>query len=357
MLNLIRTHIGLVAVSAAAGLLLPVFAGAETPAGATHEPIEQPPAALLDGIPWAVCYSGFHTGQRPGQADPSEAEILEDLRLLSRDGNFRLLRLYDSRENSATALRLIETHRLDVKVLLGAWLGAEMSSPNCAWRKEPYPEAELAANRRANAEEVARAIALANRYPAIVAAVAVGNECLVDWNDHCVPVDAMIGYVRQVKRAVAQPVTAADNFAAWVLHGAPLAREVDFVSVHTYAQWEGKDIGEAMPCTIANLQAVRDALPHSRLAITEAGWATLASEFGPRASEENQRRYYRELRTWAGRMNITTFFFEAFDEDWKGNPSNPLGAEKHWGLFTKERKPKLVVRDLYPDPMAAPVGK
>ena len=41
-------------------------------------------------------------------------------------------------------------------------------------------------------------------------------------------------------------------------------------------------------------------------------------------------------------MNITTFFFEAFDEDWKGDDKEPLGAEKHWGLFTQDRKPKLV---------------
>ena len=43
-------------------------------------------------------------------------------------------------------------------------------------------------------------------------------------------------------------------------------------------------------------------------------------------------------------MNITTFFFEAFDEDWKGETSNPLGAEKHWGLFTVDRKPKQVMQ-------------
>jgi hypothetical protein len=44
-------------------------------------------------------------------------------------------------------------------------------------------------------------------------------------------------------------------------------------------------------------------------------------------------------------MNITTFFFEAFDEDWKGD-ENPLGAEKHWGLFTVQRRPKLALQDL-----------
>jgi exo-beta-1,3-glucanase (GH17 family) len=38
------------------------------------------------------------------------------------------------------------------------------------------------------------------------------------------------------------------------------------------------------------------------------------------------------------------FFFEAFDEPWKGDPGNPRGAEKHWGLFKVDRTPKQVMR-------------
>jgi exo-beta-1,3-glucanase (GH17 family) len=40
----------------------------------------------------------------------------------------------------------------------------------------------------------------------------------------------------------------------------------------------------------------------------------------------------------------TVFFFEAFDEPWKGDPNNPMGAEKHWGVFNVDRTPKEVVR-------------
>lgn len=344
---------------ASAAALLPNSAAAAEPAPEANavRPIQQQPNALLGGVTNAICYSGFRTGQYPGKLNPSDREILEDLQILSRNGNFALIRLYDARENSEAALRLIETHHLKLKVLLGAWLAAEIDSTSCAWRKESYPKEELVRNRRENGEEVDRVIRLANRFPRTVLAVGVGNECLVEWNDHRVPVETMIRYVRKVKQAITQPVTVADNFAAWVEHGPVLARELDFVSVHTYAQWEGKDLDEAMPFTIANLQAVRDALPHSRLVITEAGWASVATEFGPRASPEKQQRYYEALNAWAAQMNLTTFFFEAFDEDWKGNPTDPLGAEKHWGLFTVDRKPKLVMRALYPDLKPAPVAK
>ena len=86
------------------------------------------------------------------------------------------------------------------------------------------------------------------------------------------------------------------------------------------------------------------ALPGKPIAILEAGWATVAEEFSEHASEENQLRYYAEMHGWASAANITVFFFEAFDEPWKGDPDAPLGAEKHWGLFNVDRTPKLVLQ-------------
>ena len=95
------------------------------------------------------------------------------------------------------------------------------------------------------------------------------------------------------------------------------------------------------------MQKVRDALPESQLVITEAGWATIATEFGERASEEKQLQYYKSLERWAREVNIITFFFEAFDENWKGDPNSPYGAEKNWGLYDVERRPKVAARKLF----------
>ena len=329
-------------------------------AAAQDAAIQQQPSALLGGQVSAVCYSGYRAGQHPdrgeGAVNPSEQEILEDLQILLRDTPFRLIRLYDAGVNSEAVLRLIEEHDLPFRVLLGAWLSAEVSNPNCPWRPEPYPEEELAANRRANATEIGRAIRLARTHPETVVAVAVGNETLVEWTDHMVPLESVIRYVHTVKAAIDQPVTVADNYEWWAQQGQQLADELDFVSVHTYPIWEGRDIDAGLAYTIENLQRVRGALPEAQLVITEAGWATTASEFGRRASEENQLRYYRELCAWAGKVNITTFFFEAFDESWKGDPANPLGAEKHWGLYFEDRRPKLAIRSLSAEERT-PAGK
>lgn len=40
------------------------------------------------------------------------------------------------------------------------------------------------------------------------------------------------------------------------------------------------------------------------------------------------------------------FYFLTFDGPWKGSP-DVLEPEKHWGLFTVDRKPKAVMQDIY----------
>ncbi len=314
----------------------------------THHSMKQAPAALLAGEAVAVSYSGFRQGQHPDRGDgainPSDQEVLEDLEILVRHG-FRLIRLYDSGDNTRTALELIRKHDLPMKVLLGIWLDAEISNhEGCPWLEEPIPAAKLAANVVKNSAEIERGIELARRYGDIVVAVNVGNEALVDWNDHMVPLEKVIAYVRRVKAAVDQPVTVADNYLWWARYGAPLAAEVDFLGVHIYPVWEGKTIDEALAFTVENVEAVRAALPGKPIAVLEAGWPTVASEFGDAASEQNQARYYGELRRWAAETNTTVFLFEAFDEPWKGNPDDPLGAEKHWGLFNVDRTAKAAIK-------------
>ena len=308
---------------------------------------EATPVDIEDGV-MAVAYSGFREGQHPdrgaGAVLPSLGEIEEDLEILVGEG-FELIRLYDCQENSAMVLQVIRDRGLPIKVMLGVWLSAELSNHDrCPWLTSPIPEATLAENRRRNELEVAAAIELASAYPGIVVAINVGNEALVDWTDHLVPVDRVLEYVRRLRAAVPQALTVAENYDWWARHGAVLARELDFVGVHSYALWEGREVEQALAHTQANVDAVRAGLPGARIAILEAGWATTASEFGSRASEDAQARYFEEMGRWAAASGVTVFFFEAFDEPWKGDPGNPAGAEKHWGLFFEDRTPKAALR-------------
>jgi exo-beta-1,3-glucanase (GH17 family) len=331
-------------------ILLAVAAGCggdrrESPREATN--VRLLPAAWLGGETRAVSYSGFREGQHPdrgsGAVNPGEAQILEDLGILVRDG-FRLIRMYDSRENTRTTLELIRRHDLPLRVLLGVWLDAELSNhEGCPWLEEPIPADKLAANVVANREEVLRGIALANEYQDVVVAVAVGNEALEAWTDHLVPLGQVIAYVRQVRAAVRQPVTVANSYAWWRDHGATLAMEVDFLGAHSYPLFEQQTIDTALPFLARGIEETRAALPGRPLMVLEAGWPTTSSEYPDQASEANQRRHYRELMEWAVANETTVFFFEAFDEPWKGNPDDPLAAEKHFGLYRVDRKSKEAI--------------
>ena len=295
------------------------------------------------GIPFgdAICYSGYRENQSPAtETYPSYDEVCEDLRLLVP--TWRYLRVYDCSRHAELVLDAIRTEGFDLRVMLGANMRAEVSNPLCPW-DATFSDAQLAANRAANGEEIDRLIALATRHPEIVFSVSVGNEATVEWTDHLVPVEHLIAYVRRVKQTVAQPVTFCENYVPWTTKLAPLAAELDFLSVHTYPVWEYQSIETALDYTQQNYRSVADHYPDRPVVITEAGWTTGSNGRGIEpwnASQELQAEYVRQLLAWSREHEILTFVFEAFDEPWKGSP-DPMEPEKHWGVYTVERQPKL----------------
>lgn len=310
--------------------------------------LPQLPSDLIGGEHWALSYSGFREGQHPDRGDgaknPSEAQIIEDLEILSNE-KVKLIRMYDCDTNTKMTLEVIRKYNFPMKVLLGIWLDAEISNhEGCGWLTEPIPESQLAENRIKNQLEVKTAIELANEYNDVVIAINVGNEALVSWNDHMMSEKRVIQFVREVKANIQQPVTVAETHYWWRDYGANLAKELDFLGVHIYPLWEGEGIDNGMPFTIEGIEKVVQALPEAKIAILEAGWATTANEFGERANETNQKLYYDTFKKWSEANNVTVFFFEAFDEPWKGNDDAPNAAEKNWGLFFENRTPKLVLQ-------------
>ncbi len=292
----------------------------------------------------AICYSGYREGQSPAKRIyPTEAQVLEDLRLLAP--RFHHLRMYDCSPHVQMTLALIQKHRLPFKVMIGAYLAAEASNPKCPWGGT-YDDDVLVRNRRENQVQLAKAIMLANKYPDIVSSVSAGNEATVEWTDHLVPVEHVIQYVRTLRAGVKQPVTFCENYVPWQSFLEPLAAEVDFISLHTYPEWEQKKLDTALSYTEQNYDSVAKRYPGKKVVITEAGWATRSNGRGipvENANEAFQKQYIEELTAWTAKRNILTFVFEAFDEPWKGS-DHPDEPEKHWGLYTVDRKPKPVLR-------------
>ena len=279
---------------------------------------------------YAISYSGYREGQNPQKfIYPTQEEVKEDLKILEK--NWRLIRVYGSDQHSSDVLEVIRREKINLNVMLGIWIDGE-----------PGHEAD-------NQAQIQKGIELANNYPDVVIAVNVGNEILVNWSDHKIPEEKAIEYVRQVKQAVSVPVTVADDFAFWRERGAKLAEEVDFVTMHTYPIWGGRDIDTGLEVTIEHYESVKNALPDKKIIIGEAGWATytVGELHAPKAGDEQKQKiYFNQLMNWAKENNVIVFFFEAFDEPWKG-----LGTEGHWGLFTEGRKAKPAMQELYPELM------
>lgn len=297
----------------------------------------------------AICYSGFRADHNPGIGSyPSYDEVKEDLLILQQQ--WRYLRLYDVDPHAETVIEVIDKEGLDIKLMLGAYIEAEMNNLGCPWGGGTYSEAQLAENRVRNQAKIDKLIALANQYPAMIDSLSAGNEATVDWTDHYVSVERVVEYVRQIKAACRQPVTFCENYVPWLTKLEPLAEAVDFISIHTYPVWEYKHIHEALEYTCANYGVVAEKYPEKQIVITEAGWTTNSNGRGIEATnvcEDRQKQYYEELIEWSEKEQVLTFVFEAFDELWKGS-DDPMEPEKHWGLFTIDRKPKRVMLSHYP---------
>lgn len=291
-----------------------------------------------------ICYSGYREGQKPGGEIPSYDQVKEDLLLLSKYWTY--LRLFDCDEHSKTVIEVIKNEGLNFKVMLGAYIVAEQNNFNCPWDGGVYPLPQLKKNRILNQKKIDQLIDFANTYPDIIFSLSVGNEACVDWTDHYVPEEKVVEYVNKVKSKAKQPVTFCENYAPWTGKLEALAAAVDFISIHTYPVWEYKNIDEALAYTQENYRSVADKYPDKPVVITEAGWTTQSNGKGIEPSNVNedlQKIYFDNLMKWVKRNQVLTFFFEAFDEDWKGAPE-PLEPEKHWGLFNIDRSSKRAVK-------------
>jgi exo-beta-1,3-glucanase (GH17 family) len=309
----------------------------------------------------SINYSPYRTSRNEtelGKEVITPANVLQDLRLIQATG-IGSIRLFSSRAFARTVLEVIRDNNLDLKVQLGTY---------------PNPITGLAAEAD-NIAELDAGIALANAFPTIVVAVSVGNETMVEWSTHKVPVADMARYIKRVRSAIKQPVTTNDNFLFWASVPPAIAEVVDYAAVHTYPfldtfynpsawDWRQKNASaEQRAQTMINasiaeaksqFELARQGLAslnlgHLPMVIGETGWAAVDTPGGPtlnlRAHPVNQKMYFDALQTWAqeGRRDVqgpkAIFLFQAFDEPWKQ-------GDDGWGLFNKDRQARYAVKSL-----------
>jgi exo-beta-1,3-glucanase (GH17 family) len=315
----------------------------------------------------AVNYSPFRTATTVGDSTKptdisneiiTDEMVLQDLNLLQNAG-FGLIRIFNSDTQVAeTVLRVIgnPANKLDLKVYLGMWMAG-------------YNDA-------GNKQQMALGVALANSYPNIVVAVSVGNESMVNWSDHRMDAKVLAANLATVRSQIKQPVTTDDNWAYYASADRAVLDTIDFAAVHTYVmvdthylpvaqQWNWKQLNEtdltqraakmmdaAMSATKSDYAAARNFLDSKGytampIVIGETGWMNKDPGSGWYkflAHPVNQKMYFERLTGWANEGKTGTgpknvFYFEAFDEQWKG-------SDDGWGLFNKNREARYAVQSL-----------
>jgi exo-beta-1,3-glucanase (GH17 family) len=333
----------------------------------------------------AISYGGYRGPSREQQ--PSIDQIKEDLLLMHAQG-FRVLRTYDVHhkfaENTLESIRQLQEvdGSFEMYVMLGAWIDCENSftdSPN-----HNQEDAE------GNTKEINEVVRLANKYPEIVKIIAVGNESMVHWASSYFVLPGVIlkwvNYLQDLKSSEALPknlwITSSDNFASWGGGGSEYHNEdlnslieaVDYISVHTYpfhdthynpVFWKLEDksllenkldaIHHAMKKSVEyqyeQYQSVKSYIESigvtKAIHIGETGWSSVATDLygddGTHAADEYKQAIYFNLTTELCKsLQISCFYFSAFDEPWKDS-SNEFGSENHFGLFTVEGKAKYAL--------------
>ena len=334
----------------------------------------------------AISYGGYRSSTR--EVQPSLEELKEDIRILHAMG-IRILRTYNLQlPHSPNILRAIKEIQdtdtnFEMYVMLGTWIDCEG-----AWT-DRQPNHDIG-DQENNTSEIAKAISLANQYPGIVKIIAVGNEAMVHWATSYFVKPAVIlkwvTYLQEQKAKGNLPnslwITSSDNFASWG-GGSPeyqnedlekLIAAVDYISVHTYPfhdthynanfwlvpHQESSDtknkiieaaMQRALKYAVDQYQSVKKYSTSLGLEkpihIGETGWATSSNGFygsnGSSAADQyKQALYYKLMREWSTKNNISCFFFEAFDEQWKDS-NNRNGSENHFGLLTLDGRAKYAL--------------
>jgi len=335
----------------------------------------------------AISFGSFRELSR--DVEPTIPQLKEDLRILSAMG-IKLLRTYNvylqEVPNLLKAITEIKEQDPDFEMylMMGAWIDAKNARTDSVDHSQ---ESER------NAEEIERAVALANQYPDIVKIIAVGNEAMVKWATSYYVEPGIIlkwvNYLQDLKEQGELPeslwITSSDNFASWgggdseyhVDELNQLIEAVDFISMHTYPMHDthyNPDFWGVRPDeeNLSDLEKIDAAMLRAReyainqyesvvnymqslgidkpVHVGETGWATQSNEHygntGSRATDEYKSAiYYNHMRDWTNNAGITCFYFEAFDEQWK-DAANPLGSENHFGLINLKAEAKYMLWDL-----------
>jgi exo-beta-1,3-glucanase (GH17 family) len=275
----------------------------------------------------SLSYAPFRDGHDPMlEIFPNEKQLDEDLALMGQVTHN--IRTYASAEGTMPLIPdLAKKHGLTM--LQGSWLGASKGD-------DAIKTAKLKAK---NELEIAELIRSANEHPDVVKRVLVGNEVLLRGD---LEPEELIDYIRQVKRAVKQPVSYADVWSMYMKYP-ELIKEVDFITIHILPYWEDEPISVTdAPAHIERIykQVKKEAdsiAPNKPILIGESGWPSGGKQRGLSVpSVLNEAQFIRAFIKVATDNNFDYNIVEAFDQPWKAAFEGTIGAK--WGLYDSSRQ-------------------
>jgi exo-beta-1,3-glucanase (GH17 family)/cellulose synthase/poly-beta-1,6-N-acetylglucosamine synthase-like glycosyltransferase len=257
-----------------------------------------------------LAFTPFHRGETPeANIYPSDAEIRGDLAKVSAITGH--IRTYSLSGSLADIPRLAAAYPL--QITLGAWIDK---------------------NQQADQQEVKRLIETANANPN-VERVLVGNEVTFRGD---IPVQTLIGYIKEAKASVHVPVSTAEQWWVWLKHP-ELAASVDYITIHLLPYWEGLPIDDALRYSMDRLDQVQRAYPGKHIVIGEVGWPSNGVAIGgAQASLVNQALFLRKFFNIAREKHLDYYVMEAFDQPFK--TSFEGRAAGYWGMFDLDRNAK-----------------
>ena len=264
-----------------------------------------------DGKISSFSFAPFREGQSPlTKVYPTTDQIDADLSLLASQTH--TIRTYASLDGMEGVPALARKYGL--KMIQGAWIGIDP---------------------KGNQAEVDQLIKSANENPDVIKRVIVGNEVLLRGE---LEPDQLLQYIRQVKRAIKQPVSYADVWSFYMRYP-EIAKEVDYFTVHILPYWEDEPlkIEETTARIEENYWKIRKSYPGKPILIGESGWPSAGRQRGGAVpSVINEAKFVRELVQLSNKNGFDYNVVEAFNQPWKSQLEGVVGA--NWGVYSADRE-------------------
>jgi exo-beta-1,3-glucanase (GH17 family) len=286
-----------------------------------------------------IPYSGYRTGQAPGGAEPTYAQVRQDLTILAPYTHG--IRTYGtSWRNNPNMGHDYIPHMCDT-LNLNLYMGI--------WIDNTYGDATNYAN-------CDQAITVINQGHKSIKSVIVGNEYLLrveQAHGNLVTAEQnLIKYINYVRSKLPSgskiKVTTGESYPDWLLASDELIKAVDIVYWHVHPWWEGKAINIAAEWAATAHQKMKDRLAkagvNKPMILAETGYPWGATQGLAVGSEANQAQYLKDLHAYCMSVGLIYFFFEGFDEPWKAGMEGGVGDK--WGLWKADRTPHLVIQNI-----------